>query len=99
MTNTEQTYSCDCGQGASKCTYCRIAELQNKLQETKAKLDFVINNYAFIMEQTADTERPTYQLWTQNEDEEYIVLHDKDKFFPTKLEAVEAAMLSAAQKE
>jgi hypothetical protein len=56
------------------------------------RLDFVLNNSAFTMVSLADAGGNTIQLWTQNEDEEYVVLHNPDSFFRTAREAIDAAI-------
>ena len=63
--------------------------------EERERLTFVLEHDAFIVRRNADSGNKVYQLWTQDEDEEYSVLHGKDEFYPTTVEAVDAAIRMA----
>jgi hypothetical protein len=74
----------------------RIKELESQLAEAKkdqARLDFVLNNNAFKV--TLRNEK--FQLMTQDEDENYLVLSGNDKSFSTAREAIDAAIASKEQ--
>jgi hypothetical protein len=56
------------------------------------RLDFVISNTAWIQAAKLDHPVVRYQLFTQNEDEEYIVLSGEGKSFETPRAAIDAAI-------
>lgn len=56
------------------------------------RLDFVLSNSAFILRTKADSGVMTYQLETQDEDENYVMLSGEDRFFPTPRAAIDAAI-------
>jgi len=71
-------------------------------KDDSERLDFVLDNLAFM-----DCRKPypdagpsvtTWRLVTQDEDENYIFLSGKGKFFKTKRSAIDAAMVAAAQE-
>ena len=67
-----------------------LAECE-RLRADAERLDFVLANSAFI-QTTASEGRPnTYQLLTQDEDENYIVLSGEGVWFPTHRAAIDAA--------
>lgn len=59
-----------------------------------ARLDFMVKNSAWIQWAEFDHPQKRAQVWTQNEDEEYIILSGIDKSFGTYREAIDAAMSS-----
>tara|TARA_R110000787_G_scaffold122514_3_gene233420 strand:+ start:138 stop:677 length:540 start_codon:yes stop_codon:yes gene_type:complete len=62
-------------------------------QEEAKRLDFVLNNNAFLSLKMMDgTIKCTHQLMTQDADENYIVLSGEDAFFQTTREAIDAAI-------
>ena len=70
-----------------------IAELRKDAE----RLNFVLANYAFLQESETDLGSIAYQLLTQDEDENYIVLSGEGGFFSTTRKAIDAAI--AAEKE
>lgn len=71
-----------------------IRELRAQLAEAKedaARLDFVLDNFAFIVKSKTDAGGAALELMTQNEDEEYITLSGEGKFFKTARDAIDAA--------
>ena len=67
-----------------------LAECE-RLRADAERLDFVLDNCAFI-QTTASEGRPnTYQLLTQDEDENYIELSGEGAWFPTPRAAIDAA--------
>ncbi|MBM2883968.1 ead/Ea22-like family protein [Chromobacterium phragmitis] len=66
----------------------RIAELERDA----ARLDYVLANSAFLCEGTNGTGEKDYQLWTENEEEHYIVLSGLGKCFASTRAAIDAAM-------
>lgn len=68
----------------------RIAELERDA----ARLDYVLANSAFLCEGTNGTGEKDYQLWTENEEEHYIVLSGLGKCFASTRAAIDAAMES-----
>jgi len=60
------------------------------------RLDFVLTQDAFVMKATLDHPGVRWQLWTQDGDENYIVLSGEHKSFATTREAIDAAMAKEA---
>lgn len=56
------------------------------------RLDFVIGAQAFIHETKTDVGGVAYQLWIQNEDEEFIAMHESSLFFSTPRAAIDSAI-------
>lgn len=56
------------------------------------RLDFVLANDAFMYETPTDVGTTAYQLWNQDEDEDYHVLSGEESFYPTKRAAIDAAV-------
>jgi hypothetical protein len=67
-----------------------IAEVR-ALREESLRLDFVLANDAFTVRCNRDGSILQYQLMTQDEDENYQVLHDEHRFYNTEREAIDAA--------
>ncbi len=59
-----------------------------------ARLDFVLKNSAWVQWVRFDDTFTRAQLWTQNEDEEYVVLSGEGKSYSTQREAIDAAIAS-----
>lgn len=59
-----------------------------------ARLNFVIGNDAFVVKRNSGNRTDVFQLWTQDEDENYIILHDRGAFFNTEREAIDAAIVN-----
>ncbi len=76
---------------ANRLTIDRLTAECERLRADAERLDFVLANSAFI-QTTASEGRPnTYQLLTQDEDENYIVLSGEGVWFPTHRAAIDAA--------
>jgi hypothetical protein len=60
-----------------------------------ARLDFMLANDAFTVRCNRDGSIMQCQLMTQDEDENYHVLHDELRFYNTERDAIDAALLSA----
>lgn len=75
------------------------AELEAQVGKEKVRLDFVLNNSAFIMITLTDTGSKAFQLLTQNEDEDYIVLSGDNKFFTAERDAIDAALPQEGEKK
>jgi hypothetical protein len=60
-----------------------------------SRLDFLLDKDAFLMRKRADGGLITYQLYFQDDDENFICLHDDSHFFPTARQAIDAAICSA----
>jgi len=69
----------------------QLAEAQND-QADKARLDFVLENDAFLMREFTTSVSFKYQLATQDEDEEYIRLSGEGISFDTPRQAIDAAI-------
>jgi len=67
-----------------------IAEVR-RLREESTRLDFMLENDAFTVRCNRDGSILQYQLMTQDEDENYHVLHDEHRFFNTERDAIDAA--------
>lgn len=67
-----------------------IAEVR-ALREESARLDFMLANDAFTVRCNRDGSILQYQLMTQDEDENYHVLHDEHRFYNTERDAIDAA--------
>ncbi len=56
------------------------------------RLDFILDNLAWVQQSDLDHPRPRYECVTQDEDENYIVLSGERKSYATKREAIDAAI-------
>jgi hypothetical protein len=56
------------------------------------RLDFMLSSSAFTVLCNRDGSILQYQLMTQDEDENYHVLHDEHRFFNTERDAIDAAI-------
>jgi hypothetical protein len=65
-------------------------EIIIELAQEKRRLDYILNSSAFIQKSKSDSGGEAFQLLTQNEDEEYIFLHNPDLFFKTERDAIDA---------
>ena len=73
----------------------RLDELERQLaeaQKDQTRLDFVLENDAFLMREFTSKISFKYQLATQDEDEEYIRLSGEGKSFDTPRQAIDAAI-------
>jgi hypothetical protein len=59
------------------------------------RLDFMLANSAFTVRCNRDGSILQYQLMTQDEDENYHVLHNERRFYNTEREAIDAAIICA----
>jgi len=71
------------------------AATRDALDDT-ARLDFMLANDAFTVPCNRDGSIKQYQLMTQDEDENYHVLHNEQRFYNTEREAIDAAIESSA---
>ena len=71
---------------------CAVSSVQPDIARDTARLDFTLDNLAFI----CATGEARFQLMTQDEDEEYRILSARGEYFTTKRAAVDSAM--AAQQ-
>ena len=62
-----------------------------RLRADAERLDFVLANSAFIQITPSEGRTDTFQLLTQDEDENYIVLSGEGVWFPTHRAAIDAA--------
>ena len=62
-----------------------------RLRADAERLDFVLANSAFIQITPSEGRTDTFQLLTQDEDENYIVMSGEDVWFPTHRAAIDAA--------
>lgn len=62
------------------------------MTDDTARLDFVLEKWAFVVWCNRDGSIKQCQLMTQSEDEEYIALSGADRFFNTERDAIDAAM-------
>jgi hypothetical protein len=67
-----------------------IAEVR-ALRDESARLNFMLENDAFTVQCNRDGSILQYQLMTQDEDENYHVLHDEHRFYNTERDAIDAA--------
>lgn len=75
------------------------ARMKREGMETNSeRLNFVLENTAFLYTKKSDTGTDTFQLWTQDEDENFIILSGEDNFYPTANEAIDAAIRAAAKE-
>lgn len=58
------------------------------------RLDFILENTAFTTEQFTDAGGISHQLFSQDEDEDFHCLHDRNRFYPSAREAIDAALAS-----
>lgn len=70
---------------------------QNRGEEAadSERLDFMLDNKAFTVRCNRDGSITQYQLMTQDEDENYHVLHDEHRFYNTERDAIDAALSQA----
>lgn len=69
------------------------AERDAALKDAERLLQFLAANDAFIHVQKAKHPYPeTYQVWNQDEDEEFHIISGEGRFFKTVTDAVDAAM-------
>lgn len=68
-----------------------VAECE-RLRADTARLDFMLANDAFTVRCNRDGSILQYQLMTQDEDENYHVLHDEHRFYNTERDAIDAAI-------
>lgn len=72
-----------------------IARLTAELEAAKRdtdRLDFMLSNDAFTVTCNRDGSILQYQLMTQDEDENYHVLHNERRFYNTERDAIDAAI-------
>lgn len=63
-----------------------------RLREDAARLDYMLANDAFLFRKRADSGAMTFQIWTQDEDENYTVLSG-DHWFNSDLDTeIDAAV-------
>lgn len=67
-----------------------LAECE-RLRADADRLDFVLANSAFIQITPSEGRTDTFQLLTQDEDENYIALSGEGVWFPTQRAAIDAA--------
>lgn len=82
--------------GAASLNIAKVTVRQCwKEQQDAAKdaelLDFVLEKDAFLSRVMADSGSMTYQLMTQDADENYVVLSGEDQFYPSPRAAIAAA--------
>jgi SHS2 domain-containing protein len=68
------------------------AKYKAEIEVDAKRLDFVLENCAFTLHRKTDTNGDSFQLYIQAEDEDYICLHNRELFFKTAREAIDAAM-------
>lgn len=68
------------------------ALIEKAKREERERLDFVMDNDAFLLRKIGDSGAVTFQLCNQDEDEDFHVLSGEDEFFPTEREAIDAAI-------
>lgn len=56
------------------------------------RLDFVLEHSAFIVDHMRDDTFKQWQLWTQDEDENFIKLSGDNGYFNSPREAIDAAI-------
>lgn len=62
------------------------------------RLDFVIENSGFIVWSLRDSTIKQCQLWTQDEDENHIILSGDERYFNTVRAAIDAAIAASEQE-
>lgn len=62
-------------------------------------LDFVLEQDAFLFRNTTDAGAKVFQLWTQDEDENYHVISGEGQFFKTPRDAIRAAIAAEKREE
>ena len=75
--------------------------LYEKVAQYKAdaeRLDFVLDNLAFISWSITDARVKVFQLITQNEDEDMVILSGESKFFGTTRAAIDSAIAGKEAK-
>lgn len=65
--------------------------VEGKLTDTE-RLDFLIENQAWVQWTTRDGSITQCQVWDQDPDEEYHILSGDDRYFNTPREAIDAAI-------
>jgi hypothetical protein len=70
----------------------RVVAERDALLAESARLDFMLANDAFTVRCNRDGSILQYQLMTQDEDENYHVLHDEHRFYNTERDAIDAAI-------
>ena len=70
----------------------RAEEQLAAAQKDAARLDFVVSNQAFVTTSKTDAGTLTYQLVTQDEDENFVVLSGGFEFYKSPREAIDSAM-------
>lgn len=73
------------------------AATRDALDDT-ARLDFMLANDAFTVLCNRDGSIKKYQLMTQDEDENYHVLHNEQRFYNAERDAIDAAIAASAPK-
>lgn len=96
MTTKPQRYGvssmpCESGLYVLHNDYLALEAEVRGLREESARLDFMLANDAFTVRRNRDGSILQYQLMTQDEDENYHVLHDEHRFYNTEREAIDAA--------
>lgn len=66
----------------------------SELEKVEKRLNFMIDETCWIQSTKTDVGGVAYQLWTQNEDEEFYTLHENTQFFKTPREAIDAAIIT-----
>lgn len=74
-----------------------VARIEELDRETE-RLDFVLKNSAFLCE-TVTNGSKAYQLWTQDEDEEYFALSGVGIWSSSSRDAIDAAMEQTENRE
>lgn len=69
--------------------------IESPIDDT-TRLNFMLQSDAFAVRCNRDGSILQYQLMTQDEDENYHVLHDEFRFYNSEREAIDAAIAAAA---
>lgn len=72
-----------------------LAERVKALEADQVRLEFVLNEGAFIVSSVTDAGAKTYQLCNQDENENYTILHGASSFYPSPRAAIDAAIKGA----
>jgi len=83
------------GAPAAPAQSCGDAEQADEAVTDTDRLDFMLANDAFTVRCNRDGSILQYQLMTQDEDENYHVLHDEHRFYNGEREAIDAAIGAA----
>lgn len=70
-----------------------------RLRVDATRLDFMLDNDAFTVLCNRDGSIKQYQLMTQDEDENYHVLHNERRFYNTEREAIDAGIECASRAQ